>query len=209
MIKLVLEATIDAAIKSLVQEIADNCRIKYESYFDSDFAVEEIEYKSRDGFIAFTNGGYECSIAFTLDSVANGNVFHSAIKECYDSIMLDCMRDYIRENNLELDNGKSVFDYTDGECWSIIDTEDEIKESYYDFEQEYCDAVYYITVRAVYYNTDNSQLKGGGVLFDLAYNLDDYGRDCNAVNVFSTVLGLDELTIEKIKEVENKMQSFI
>lgn len=206
--KLELGGVIDAAIKSLVQEIADSCCIKYESYFDS-AEVEEIEHQNRDGFFAYTNGGYECTVAFTLNSVANGNVFHPAIRSCYDSISLDCMRDYIRDNNLELDNGKSVFDYTDMECWSIIDSDNETKESYYDLEQDYCDSVYYITVRAMYYDTDNSQLEGGGVLFDLAYNLDDYGRDSKAVNVFSTVLGLDKLTIENIAEVEKKMQSFI
>ncbi len=54
--KLVLDGVIDAAIKSLVQEIADLCRIKYESYFDS-AEVEEIEHEDREGFFAYTNGG--------------------------------------------------------------------------------------------------------------------------------------------------------
>ncbi len=160
-------------------------------------------------FLHILTGGYESNCTFTLDSVAGGTVFHPAIQACYDRIMLECMRDYIRDNNLELDNGKSVLDYTDGECWAIIAGDDEIKESYFDFEQDYCESVYYITVRAVYYDKENGQLDGGGVLFDLAYNLDDYGRENRAVNVFSTVLGLEELTLETIKEVENKMQSFI
>lgn len=210
MIKLVLDSTIDATIKSLVQEIANSARVKYESYFDSDFEVEEIEYKSRDGFIAFTNGGYTCSIPFTLDMVANGNVFHPAIEECYDSIMLDCMRDFIGDNELlSEDSDKALYSLNRDDLWGLIDSDDETKESYYDFEQSYCESVYWITVRAMYYDATQDIDEKGYVLFDLAYNLDDYGRDNKAKNVFSTVLGLDELTVETIKGIENKMQSFI
>lgn len=206
--KLVLDGVIDAAIKSLVNDIADSCCIKYGSYFGS-AEVEAIEHEDREGFFAYTNGGYACTIAFALDSVASGKAFHPAIQACYDRIMLDCMRDFVSNNKLELDNGKPVLDYTDIECWSIIDIDDETKEDYFNFEQGYCDSVYYITVRAMYYDTNNRQLEGGGVLFDLAYNLDDYGRDNKAVNVFSTVLGLNELTLENIAGVEKKMQSFV
>ena len=210
MIKLVLDSTIDAAIKSLVQDIADSARAKYESYFDSDFEVEEIEYKSRDGFIAFTNGGYACSIPFTLDMVANGNVFHPAIKECYDSIMLVCMRDFISDNELlPEESDKALYSLSDNELWGLISSDEETKESYYNFESEYCEGIYWITVRAMYYDATQDIDEKGYVLFGLAYNLDDYGRDNKAKNVFSTVLGLDELTVETIKEVENKMQSFI
>jgi hypothetical protein len=210
MIKLVLDSTIDVAIKQLVQGVADSARAKYESYFDSDFEVEEIEHKSRDGFIAFTNGGYTCSIPFALDSVANGNIFHPAIKECYDSIILDCMRDFISNNELlSEDSDKALYSLSEGYLWGIIDIDEETKESYYNFESEYCESVYWITVRAIYYDATQDINKKGYILFDLAYNLDDYGRDNKAKNIFSTVLSLDELALETIKDVENKMQSFI
>lgn len=210
MIKLLLDSAIDSAIKSTVQNIADGARVKYESFFDSDFEIEEIEHKNRDGFIAFTNGGYTCSIPFTLDSVANGNIFHPAVKERYDSIMLDCMRDFISDNELLTDDSdKALYSLSDTECWELIDSNDETKESYYNFESGYCEGVYWITVRAMYYDATQDVDGKGYVLFDLAYNLDDYGRDNKAKNVFSAVLGLDSLTLETIKEVENKMQSFI
>ena len=44
------------------------------------------------------------------------------------------------------------------------------------------------------------------VLFDLAYNLDEYGSDSKAENVFSCVIALSDLTPESIAETIKAMQ---
>lgn len=205
--KLTVDSKIEQALIGLLTNISERVNTQYEGYW-SDKDVEEIEYKSRDGFMSMNNGGYMISTLHSLSlSIGIGNFLCDAIRNAASYEQLLAMQCFIDEQGLS-DNCYSL---TDSECWDIISKDGGIQESFYDYENNFCDGTYYTTTRAMYYCTDNYYNKTGGdcVVIDFAYNLDEYGRDNKGVNLYCRTVPLGELTVELIADIEQEILALL
>jgi hypothetical protein len=66
---------------------------------------------------------------------------------------------------------------------------------------------YFITIRVLYLDKDNYYNKLGysHVVFDIAYNLDNFGRECYCKNIVEIVANVDDLTLDKIADIEKQI----
>jgi len=205
--KLTVDSKIEQAIIGLLTNISERVNTQYDGYW-GDKEVDEIEYKSRDGFMSMNNGGYSVDTLHSLaHSIGSGNFLCDAIRNAASYEQLLAMQFFIDEQGLS-DNCYSL---TDSQCWDIISKDEDIQESFYDYENNFCDGTYYTTTRAMYYCVDNYYNKTGGdcVVIDFAYNLDEYGRDNKAVNLYCRTVPLGELTVELIADIEQEILALL
>jgi hypothetical protein len=205
--KLTVDSKIEQAIIDMLSNISERVNTQYDGYW-SDREVDEIEYKSRDGFMSMNNGGYDISTLHSLSCViGSGNILCDAIRNAAEYEQLLAMQCFIDEQGLS-DNCYSL---TDSECWDIISKDEDIQESFYDYENNFCDGTYYTTTRAMYYCVDNYYNKTNTdcVVIDFAYNLDEYGRDNKAVNLYCRTVPLGELTVELIADIEQEILALL
>lgn len=205
--KLTVDSKIEQAIIELLTNISLRVNTQYDGYW-VDKEVDEIEYKSRDGFMSMNNGGYSVDTLHSLaHSIGSGNFLCDAIRNAASYEQLLAMQCFIDEQGLS-DNCYSL---TDSECWDIISKDDDIQESFYDYENNFNDGTYYTTTRAMYYCADNYYNKKGVdcVVIDFAYNLDEYGRDNKGVNLYCRTVPLGELTVELIADIEQEIMSLL
>jgi len=205
--KLTVDSKIEQAIIDMLSNISERVNTQYDGYW-YDKEVDAIEYKSRDGFMSMNNGGYSVDTLHLLaHSIGSGNFLCDAIRNEASYEQLLAMQCFINEQGLS-DNCYSL---TDSECWDIINKDDDIKDSFYDYENSFCDGTYYTTTRAIYYCADNFYNKEGidCVVIDFAYNLDEYGRDKQAVNLYCRTVPLSELTMELLADIEQEILALL
>lgn len=205
--KLTVDSKIEQAIIDMLSNISGRVNTQYDGYW-GDKDVEEIEYKSRDGFMSMNNGGYDISTLHSLScAIGSGNFLCDAIRNAAEYEQLLAMQCFIDEQGL----ADNCYSLTDSECWSIISKDDDIKDSFYDYANDFTDGTYYTTTRAIYYCADNYYNKTGGdcVVIDFAYNLDEYGRDNKAVNLYCRTIPLGELTVELIADIEQEILALL
>lgn len=205
--KLTVDSKIEQAIIELLTNISLRVNTQYDGYW-GDKEVDEIEYKSRDGFVSMNNGGYSVDTLHSLaHSIGSGDFLCDAIRNAASYEQLLAMQCFIDEQGLS-DNCYSL---TDSECWDIISKDDDIKESFYDYENNFNDGTYYTTTRAMYYCADNYYNKKGVdcVVIDFAYNLDEYGRDNKGVNLYCRTVPLSELTVELLADIEQEILALL
>ena len=205
--KLTVDSKIEQAIIDMLSNISERVNTKYDGYW-SDKEVDAIEYKSRDGFMSMNNGGYDISTLHSLSCViGSGNILCDAIRNAASYEQLLAMQCFIDEQGLS-DNCYSL---TDSECWDIISKDEDIQESFYDYENDFCDGTYYTTTRAMYYCADNyyNETNNDCVVIDFAYNLDEYGRDSKGVNLYCRTVPLSELTVELIADIEQEILALL
>ena len=78
--KLTVDSKIEQALIGLLTNISECVNSQYEGYW-GDKEVDEIEYKSRDGFMSMNNGGYDISTLHSLSCViGSGNFLCDAIR---------------------------------------------------------------------------------------------------------------------------------
>lgn len=205
--KLTVDSKIERALIELLTNISERVNTQYDGYWGYK-DVEEIEYKSRDGFMSMNNGGYSVDTLHSLSqTIGSGNFLCDAIKGAAFYEQLLAMQCFIDEQELS-DNCYSL---TDSECWDIISKDEDIQESFYDYENDFCDGTYYTTTRAMYYCTDNFYNKTNNdcVVIDFAYNLDEYGRDNKGVNLYCRTVPLSELTVELLADIEQEILALL
>ncbi len=205
--KLTVDSKIEQAIIDMLSNISGRVNTQYDGYW-GDKDVEEIEYKSRDGFMSMNNGGYDISTLHSIScAIGSGNFLCDAIRNAAEYEQLLAMQCFIDEQGL----ADNCYSLTDSECWSIISKDDDIKDSFYDYANDFTDGTYYTTTRAIYYCADNYYNKTGGdcVVIDFAYNLDEYGRDNKAVNLYCRTVPLGELTVELIADIEQEILALL
>ena len=205
--KLTVDSKIEQAIIDMLDNVALRVNTQYDGYW-GDKEVDEIEYKSRDGFMSMNNGGYSVDTLHSLSqTIGSGNVLCDAIENAASYEQLLAMQCFIDEQGL----ADNCYSLTNSECWDIISKEDDIKESFYDYENNFNDGTYYTTTRAMYYCADNYYNKKGVdcVVIDFAYNLDEYGRDNKGVNLYCRTVPLSELTVELLADIEQEILALL
>lgn len=137
--------------------------------FQFDVDPQPIETESQDGFIAFTNGGFTCTLAQDLWSDIGSGGVPVALKPWADNLQEQCLKDFEDQHGFD-----------------PYQTDDHDKvEMFWEFESEWwCNspAVYYWKARAIVYEADNPHRPKGApecdcVLFDAYLCDDEYGRD--------------------------------
>lgn len=205
--KLTVDSKIEQAIIDMLSNISERVNTKYDGYW-YDKEVDAIEYKSRDGFMSMNNGGYDISTLHSLScAIGSGNMLCDAIRNAAEYEQLLAMQCFIDEQGL----ADNCYSLTNSQCWDIISKDDDIKESLYDYENNFNDGTYYTTTRAMYYCADNYYNKKGVdcVVIDFAYNLDEYGRDNKGVNLYCRTVPLGELTVELIADIEQEILALL
>ena len=103
-----------------------------------------------------------------LSSVlVSGDYIHQGVKDCADRQYQECVNSFCNVHNI------------DEKSYGAIEQANLLDE-YYQYEQDYFyDDCYFITIRALYLDKDNYYNKLGysHVVFDIAYNLDNYGEN--------------------------------
>lgn len=205
--KLTVDSKIEQAIIDMLSNISERVNTKYDGYW-YDKEVDAIEYKSRDGFMSMNNGGYDISTLHSLScAIGSGNMLCDAIRNAAEYEQLLAMQCFIDEQGL----ADNCYSLTNSQCWDIISKDDDIKESFYDYENNFTDGTYYTTTRATYYCADSYYNKKGVdcVVIDFAYNLDEYGRDNKGVNLYCRTVPLSELTVELLADIEQEILALL
>lgn len=205
--KLAVDSKIEQAIIDMLSNISERVNTQYDGYW-SDKEVDAIGYKSRDGFMSMNNGGYSVDTLHSLaHSTGSGNFLCDAIRNAASYEQLLAMQCFIDEQGL----ADNCYSLTDSECWNIISKDEDIKDSFYDYANDFTDGTYYTTTRAIYNCADNYYNKEGidCVVIDFAYNLDEHGRDNLAVNLYCRTVPLSELTVELLADIEQEILALL
>lgn len=200
--KLTIPALLDKAIVTILERVGKRLASQYESWVSQDEIVAEaVEHRCRDGFIPFTNGGYVLNVPLCLSiSYSSGRYFNDEIKTYADKQQEDCLDMFCHD-----------FDIDKERVWELMDNDQSLKESFWDYENEWMIQPYYLILRAVYYKSDNWRNKTGKdcIVFDLAYNMSEYCDERGAKNVFSETVLVESLSIPVIKGIKDKLLAFV
>jgi len=190
-----------------------------ESDFDTTGNISEIEYKSRDGFFPFTNGGLEFMATMRLEDVASAATFpnnEAVSKELERAINYgyEQARELFIENNREalselftteqLDNKSDDINYHT--LYSLH--QGELAESLSEYEMENNQETFFIQHRVMFFSADNHRNITGEdeIYFYSGVNTDyDYGRDKGLMDCFETTVKVGDLTPNKVKDIVKQM----
>ena len=160
----------------------------YEIFYHPD-NVEKIPHKSYDGFIPFTNGGYELSFISEL-SLADGSGSHSAmVKPFIEQSQSDALEEFKRDNP-DFDETKQ---------------DDPLWEEFYDFENQYSSegGEFWYQLRVIFFAADNHRnITGKDEIYIISGTNTDfsYGRDSGLQKAYEKTLKVDGLTCKRLTE---------
>jgi len=182
----VFEPTLDL-VKEWVEGVLDELE---QTETISHFNIDEVENKSRDGFIPFTEGGYDgIGYAYLRDAIYSGYC-PKVIQPYVDQELKDVQEAWDGENPEH--TYEWLYDFeadeiakTQGDLLnSNVPTPREVwQEKYSEFESEYLDGeggTYFYKARVLFYDEDNSRNESGEpeAYFMAGINTDfEYGRD--------------------------------
>ena len=206
--KLNIPQQIENVLKSLLHKWMEGVCAQVESCVPVDeIEVSEVEHESRAGFMPYTNGGLQVSIWSILSyAQSSGNYFHPAIRDFIEKQQDLCFDMFKHDKGLDSEMSLS-------EVWD----NEELKEEYWDYENEWMTEAYYIGASVYYYGSDNYYNplpdKVDCLYFKAYYNLSEYGEERNNVNICEMTIPLSELTgkdkIVKLKQVKDMLWQFI
>lgn len=171
--------------------------------------VEEIESKSRDGFIAFTDGGWNGCVTFG---------FHQEVSWVVDQIKPFVERDQIQMFDQFLEERGALGEVIeprqpDAEPnWELVDQHPEWEEFRDGWGQE-DDTAWFVYVRAIFYDQDNHRNVSGEDEFQFCLGINDdfnYGRDsiswCKGGStwVWERNVAVSEITPELLAEIQRE-----
>lgn len=189
------------------------------SDFDITGNLSEIEYKSRDGFFPFTNGGIEFMASMRLEDVASSGAYpnnEAVTKELDRAINYgyeQARKSFIENNRIrldglytkeQLDNNSDEINYHD-----LYEKKyNELAESLSEYEMEYNSEVFFIQHRAIFFSADNHRNITGQdeIYFYSGVNTDyDYGRDKGLMDCYENTIAVGDLTPNKVDSIVKAM----
>jgi len=201
----------------------DTLESAIESEFEVPSNIDEIEYKSRDGFIPFTNGGVFLMASINLDYLTgSGKGFiNKEVTETIDKTVDYCYTNareqFIAENRDAL-NKLFTFEELDANTdevnyHKLYDLNNgALAESLSEMESSWLDCTLFIEHRVQFYSADNHRNETGAdeICFLSGVNTDyDYGRDKGLTITFEQTVKLGDLTPNIIKDITKKMLASI
>lgn len=214
--------TLSTHIQNSLQDLVDDNRIP-ENYGDCvDTYVKEVSHTAYDGFMPFTNGGFDLMLPTDLRSMwgSGSGPCNVAISARLDKIVQEAQQDaleqFVQEN-------KSVFEEMfpdadlDKPSHDLINYHDlynadkgELAEQLSEFEDTYMTegGTFWYQFRVLYFAADNHRNESGvdELLFMAGVNMDfEYGRDEGLEITYEKCVPLEGLTIEQIDTIINDM----
>jgi len=189
---------------------------------DIETSVSDICHESYDGFIPFTNGGFDLTVPTDLRS-AWGSGSYPANKEMreylegvIESSQQDALESFVQENKTVLEE---LFPDAnlDNPTYDLINYHDlynmdrgDLAERLSEIEDEWLSegSVFFYQLRAMYYSADNARNESGEdeILFLAGTNTDfEYGRDSGLEVTYENCVPVSLLTIEMVDSIITEM----
>lgn len=194
--------------KKLEQTVLDfmtdefrDCPSFYENYGRCcDTQPEPIEHRSYDGYIPYTNGGFQMLLMSDIYTSIGSGSFPESLRVELDRVQEQCEQDYRSDNDIAEEVGIDYGSDTD----------------FHEYEQSYLteQSEFWYTLRVSYHTSDNDRLpehKGKDKLHIMAgVNTDyGYGRDCGLNVTFDEVIPVQGLTATHLLRLLNKAKGSI
>ena len=220
MYKMNVPVTLSSHIEEKLQDAMDDLPENYGGCIDT--CVQEICHTSYDGFIPFTNGGFDLTVPTDLRSMfgSGSGPANEKVSKYLDSVIessqQDALEEFVREN-------KSVFEELfpdadlDNPTYDLINYHDlydmdqgNLAEQLSEFEDQYMTegGTFFYQLRAMYYSADNIRNESGDdeILFLAGTNLDfEYGRDSGLEVTYENCVPVSLLTVEEIDTIISEM----
>jgi len=214
--------TLSSHIINKLQELVDDNRVPENYGSCVDTYVQEICHKSYDGFMPFTNGGFDLMLATDLmaaygsGSMPCNEKISAYLQGVIESSQQDALEEFVQEN-------KSVFEElfpnqdVDNPTYDLINyhklydmDQGNLAEQLSEYEHEYMSegCTFFYQFRAMYYSADNPRNESGDdeILFMAGVNLDfEYGRDGGLEVTYENCVPVSLLTIEEIDTIIDEM----
>lgn len=222
MYKMNVPITLSSHIENALQELVNNNRVPENYGGCVDTHVREITHRSHDGFIPFTNGGFDLTLPTDLHYVyGSGNgPCNKKVSDQIDKVIEQSLQDaleafcehnseklgfyflidQIKNPNADVINYQSLYDMEQGEL------AEELSE--YETENLSEGATFFYQFRVIYYAADNTRNESGDdeILFLAGTNLDfEYGRDKGLEVTYENCVPVELLTTEQIDVIINEM----
>jgi len=212
--------TLSSHIAEKFQDAMDDLPENYGGCVDT--SVQEICHTSYDGFIPFTNGGFDLTVPTDLYSMygSGSGPCNEKISKYLNSVIessqQDSLEQFVQEN-------KSVFEELfpdadlDNPSYDLINYHDlynmdqgNLAEQLSEYENEYLSegGTFFYQLRAMYYSADNFRNESGDdeIVFIAGVNLDfEYGRDNGLEITYENCVPVELLTIEEIDTIISEM----
>jgi hypothetical protein len=222
MYKMNVPVTLSSHIETALQELVDDNRVPENYGGCVDTQLQEICHTSYDGFIPFTNGGFDLTLPTDLHYVygsgngpANKKVSDEIDKvieqSLQDALEAFCEKnseklgfyfliDQIKNPNADVINYHSLYDMEQGK----------LAEELSEYETEYMSegSTFFYQFRVMYFAADNARNESGDdeILFLAGTNLDfEYGRDSGLEVTYENCVPVELLTTEQIDTIINEM----
>lgn len=188
MLKMSLPSDIQATLARVLEDHAQYFN-KYETHC-LPVEVEEVEYKSRDGFIPYTNGGYTLSFMSDL-SLASSSGSHPEVIKPFIKSSLKSGLEYFKEEN-------PTFDETN--------ENDPLWDAFYEYENEWMSesSEFWYQLRVLFFTADNyKNITGEDEIYIISGTNTDfsYGRDSGLQKAYDKTVKVSDLTPESIVEL--------
>lgn len=207
-------ADVAELVRKFVADVSEPISEQDEVYGNGD--ITEIEHRSYDGFIAYTNGGLESCLPADMSMAYSAGDWPVDLQVYIDQD-LDSVKNQWNEDNpdhqydaifaptLEEQGQQNAFGPVTSNKW---------RETYWDFESEWMreGGTYFYKIRAIYYAADNSRNETGEreIYFMAGLCLDfEYGRDKGTIWKYDRTVKAADLTPELIDEmVKDALEAF-
>ena len=188
--------------------------------------VTDICHKSYDGFIPFTNGGFDLTVPTDLRSAWGSGDYPSNVKiraeleRVMESSQQDAMENFVQENKsefeklfpdadldnptLDLINYHELYDMDQGKLAEDLDM----------YESDYMTegGTFFYQLRAMYFSADNFRNESGKdeIYFLAGVNLDfEYGRDKGLEITYEKNVPVEDLSINQLETIISEMVASI
>ncbi len=219
--KMIIPEWLEETLTEELGNIAEKLESEYETM---ETEIYPIEYKSRDGFWAYTNGGLHFRMPVLIEACESSGHFPvNAIvtKELEDTIdycYTEARKSFIEKNRVNL-----AYVYTKKQMDSNSDEinyhnlyevkRGQLAEELSEYEREWMDyTTFFIQCRAQFYSADNFRSETGKdeIYFMGGINMDyDYGRDKGIHECYEKTVPVEDLTPDMVKEIFKEMNSLI
>jgi hypothetical protein len=169
-------------VEQWVKDVLDNLQSAEDVYGTN---IDAVENRPRDGFIPYTDGGFE-GIGYASLSYAHGSGSAPAVIQPYiDQSVKDAEKEWDADNpehTVAWIYGTDPEEQGQGTMFGRSTEREHWREKWYEFEDEWLSegGTYFYKVRAIFFGVNNSRNQSGEpeVYFMVGINTDfEYGRD--------------------------------
>lgn len=228
--KIEISPELETAIEEMIQSAIEDAASLGDCYGER---VEPVEYQCRDGFIPHTNGGFDAMALNTLHNVWGSGIGNNSLVEPFvDSALRDAETWFFEENREAFEKHGYREEMGEPISWLYSKAEEErespdqialfqmpkarnlwaekLREDFYEYEsQSMCEgSEFWLQCRVLFFAPDNRRNQSGKpeAYFMAGLNLDfTYGRDSGFEVVWDLNIALEDLTPERLEDIEANM----